>query len=57
MHAEPFDDIFTYVGKEPEPTLEEKKRRREYYEEGRKAFQEQWEKMTGEKCIEIIIEE
>lgn len=57
MNAEPFDDIFTYVGKAPEPTPEEKERIRKYNEEGRIAFKKQWEKMTGEEWIEVTLDE
>lgn len=51
MHGECY---FTYVGKAPEPTPEEKERIQEYIEEAQKTHVEQWEEMTGRKYSKTI---
>lgn len=54
MHGECY---FTYVGKAPDPTPEEKERLRKYNEEARVTFKEEWEKMTGRKWVEVAVDE
>ncbi|WNY22892.1 hypothetical protein MmiHf6_01840 [Methanimicrococcus hongohii] len=46
MHAESFEQIFTYVGQSPKPTPEEEKRRQKYIEEAEQALKIQLDNMS-----------